>query len=52
MKKKEEIPIIARIVSIADVVDALLTKRVYKEDVREKGSGNAVFPNNKEGEAQ
>ena len=30
-KKREEIPIFARIVSIADVYDSLISKRVYKE---------------------
>lgn len=44
--KKEEIPIIARIVSIADVVDALLTKRVYKEAMTKNQVAEFLNSNN------
>ena len=51
-KKKEEIPLFGRIVSVADVFDALSSKRVYKEawdedkvlDALRKGAGSQFDP--------
>ncbi len=41
-KKKEEIPLIARIVSLADVFDALISMRVYKDPWTDKQAFESI----------